>query len=276
MQSAGLRALRAKYPRHTLTCVMNPDQACWSLAEMHPQVQSVVEPLYATAMAAKNDIRIQVDAVRAMQSAVQLQTLMPGGYCHAWGLDVPPKRDQWYEVDPPAIEDQVLADLLALSVEDLARVVLISRHSWSCTSNNPTHGGPPNKCYDNSHWLALAAHLKALGYIPCAVGSERDASDDRYQPWPYETLYGQPMPLLANLMKRCLAVIAVDTGTRHLAAAVGANLLCFSGCITLQLIACQVRPGTTSIIREHVVVPHEMTTEFMIAKADEFLVACRA
>jgi ADP-heptose:LPS heptosyltransferase len=53
-----------------------------------------------------------------------------------------------------------------------------------------------------------------------------------------------PIRDVAALLAASHAVLSVDTGIRHLAAAVGANLYCVSGAVPLSLIRCvPVRGG---------------------------------
>jgi hypothetical protein len=87
--------------------------------------------------------------------------------------------------------------------------------------------------------LARQAGLRAL-----AVGSASEARDERYVAWEGARAYDLPIRDVAGLLAASHAVLSIDTGIRHLAAAVGANLYCVSGAIPLSLIRCvPVRGG---------------------------------
>jgi hypothetical protein len=96
-----------------------------------------------------------------------------------------------------------------------------------------------NKCVTNRHWVQVAKWLLAEGYLPVAVGSQKDAEDTRYRDWPGETLYGEGIRNIAALARVCTAVLTVDNGLRHITASAGGNLFCISGRIPLSLIRCE-------------------------------------
>ena len=71
-----------------------------------------------------------------------------------------------------------------------------------------------------------------------AVGSSTEVDDNRYREWNGKKFYGQPLEDIVGLMRAATAVVSIDCGIRHLAAAVGANLFCISGAIPLHVIRC--------------------------------------
>ena len=79
--------------------------------------------------------------------------------------------------------------------------------------------------------------------------------DPRYRAWPGQRLYGAPLRIVAALLAQAAAVLTIDNGVRHLAAAVGANLYALSGRIPLEIIAsAPVREGQR-IVEEYVELP---------------------
>jgi len=122
-------------------------------------------------------------------------------------------------------------------------VVVVARHSASCESNVPAIRRA-NKCIDNFYWALCAEELARRGYVPLAVGSEAELFDARYERWCGERCYGRPLRLIASICAQSAAVLTVDNGIRHLAAAAGANLFALSGEIPLAILACvPVRDG---------------------------------
>lgn len=134
-------------------------------------------------------------------------------------------------------EERAAGDRLAEELGGGQPIVLIARHSASCASNDP-RVRVPNKCVPNRIWVEVANWLRAQGIVPIAIGSQKEAKDIRYQPWPGPKLYGHSIREVAGLLAAGRAVLSVDTGIRHLAAAVGANLFTISCAIPLSLIRC--------------------------------------
>jgi ADP-heptose:LPS heptosyltransferase len=96
----------------------------------------------------------------------------------------------------------------------------------------------------NEHWYDVSVWLARQGFRPLAVGSSAEARDERYAAWEGTRAYGLPIRDVAALLAASHAVLSIDTGIRHIAAAVGANLFCVSGAIPLSLIRCvPVRSG---------------------------------
>ena len=147
-------------------------------------------------------------------------------------------------------------------------VVVVARHSVSCHSNAP--GYPPNKCVANRHWHALSVWLDKQGFRPLAIGSPSEARDERYAAWAGARAYDLPIRDVAGLLSASRAVLSVDTGIRHLAAAVGANLYCVSGAIPLSLIRCvPVRAGQR--IHEAAISVSDVDAEILIDGASRVL-----
>ena len=129
--------------------------------------------------------------------------------------------------------------------------MIVARHSASCSSNDPKCGFVPNKCVANREWVRVARRLTEWGYMPVAVGSAADRDDERYREWPGARLYGESYGALFGALQAAAAVLCVDCGIRHMAAAAGAHLYCVSGAIPLSLIHCvPVREGQR-IVEEH-------------------------
>lgn len=134
-------------------------------------------------------------------------------------------------------EERAAGVALAKELGDGGPVVLVARHSASCASNDP-RVRVPNKCVPNRIWVEVANWLRSQGITPVALGSQKEFKDIRYQPWPGKKLYGHPIREVAALLAAGQAVLSIDTGIRHLAAAVGANLFTISCAIPLSLIRC--------------------------------------
>ncbi|MEO8486957.1 MAG: hypothetical protein ABI585_11540 [Betaproteobacteria bacterium] len=140
-------------------------------------------------------------------------------------------------------DERSAADEVCATLGGGKPVVVVARHSASCSSNDPTVRSA-NKCVDNVCWVRCAEDLMRRGYAPVAVGSGDEADDPRYRRWPGGTLYGAPLRLVAALCARSAGVLTVDNGIRHLAAAAGAHVYALSGAIPLAIIACvAVRDG---------------------------------
>lgn len=116
-------------------------------------------------------------------------------------------------------------------------VVVVARHSASCSSNDPKIR-IPNKCIPNKEWVVAARWLEREGFLPVAVGSHEDLEDHRYDEWVGEKFYGYPLREVVALCRASRFVASVDTGIRHLASAVGAHLLTVSCAIGPELIRC--------------------------------------
>ena len=149
------------------------------------------------------------------------------------------------------------------------RVILVARHSTSCTSNDSPIG-IPNKCIDNRLWVNLATWLIENGYTPVAIGSPEEADDIRCGIWPGPSLYGETLRRIAALCRQAYAVLRVDNGTWHLAAASGADMLCISGVIQPWLINC-VEVRETQVIDEHYRTVDSISIERLTGWTKKFL-----
>src|SRR6202022_2537203 len=90
-------------------------------------------------------------------------------------------------------------------------IVVVARHSASCTSNDP-QVGTPNKCVPNYVWVEVAQWLCQQGFPPVASGSAREEKDIRYRHWGGEKLYGKPIREVAGMLVHAHAVLSIDTG----------------------------------------------------------------
>ena len=96
------------------------------------------------------------------------------GRSFAWGYG----RMLGVEIDGPAYDYTIEPDEREAAERECAAlgggapVVLVARHSESCTSNDPDIGAP-NKCVDNVHWCHVADGLARRGFVPVAIGAAR-------------------------------------------------------------------------------------------------------
>lgn len=161
------------------------------------------------------------------------------GLAHYAGVEIDNLKYDYY-VQP---EEWNAVNDIFRNLSEGKPAVAIARHSASCTSNDPKVR-IPNKCLPNAVWVAVADWLLEEGFMPIAVGASRDEKDIRYRQFPGKKLYGLPMREFAAFLSRCHACLTIDTGCRHLAAAVGTNMACISGMIPLEHIRCEpVRDG---------------------------------
>lgn len=167
------------------------------------------------------------------------------GRTFAWGYG----RILGVEIDGP-IYDYVITDderaAASRTARELgggARIVLVARHSASCTSNDPAIG-IANKSVGNAYWCQCAERLIARGFVPIAIGAAEEADDERFRRWPGPRRYGRPIREIAALCAVAAGVLTLDNGIRHLAAAAGADVYALSTVLPLDLMACvPVRPG---------------------------------
>lgn len=185
------------------------------------------------------DARVRMDCSAAFQWGTAHGKTIAEGFGALLGVDVPDLRYTYVLTEA----ERAAGELLAKELGGGKPVVLVARHSASCASNDPRIR-VPNKCVPNRIWVEVAHWLRAQGTVPIAIGSAKEAKDIRYQPWPGPKLYGHPIREVAGLLAAGRATLSVDTGIRHLAAAVGANLFTISCAIPLSLIRCvATRPG---------------------------------
>jgi ADP-heptose:LPS heptosyltransferase len=170
------------------------------------------------------------------------------------------------------IHEEIAAQELAQGLGKGRPIVIVARHSASCSSNDPGIR-TPNKCISNAIWVAVANWLLKEGYMPVAVGSEREARDIRFRHWPESAarLYGRPLREIAALLAEAAGVLTIDTGIRHLAAAAGGRMYCVSGTIPLTHIRC-APSYEGAVFEEHTPVA-QVTPEQVIAGAQQILSA---
>ncbi len=191
----------------------------------------------------------ELDAMEAFQWAAPRGKLLSQGFAARLGVELTSFH-----------YDYVLSNWGREWGMELAReygkdFVIVARHSSSCASNDPAIR-VPNKCIANRTWVQVAQWLLTQGITPVAVGAAEEESDSRYREWPGPRLYGRSIDEVAGLLPHARAVLSVDTGIRHLAAAVGANLYCCSGIIPLSLIRCFPVQKDQRIHEEHIPLPY--------------------
>jgi ADP-heptose:LPS heptosyltransferase len=134
--------------------------------------------------------------------------------------------------DPrPAREDVPLArqlgDQLGLAVQlDDAR---LPGASWSAPPRAPIAfapgSGSPQKCWPRSRWLDLAERVARRGHaLEVVVGpTERERDDPTRWPWPADVMFLADLTCvgLARRLLSARAFVGNDSGTTHLAAALG-------------------------------------------------------
>jgi len=273
MQTPAIRAMKALRPDVALEYFHGMDKPGKAMLEGNPYLDRL-EQLdiwprhsgdYPFTRFAKGDVLCGMDALRAFTWGVANGRTLPEGFGHFLGVDVTDLRYDYAMTDAERERGRALA-----TERGGARpVVVVARHSLSCDSNDPQIGRA-NKCAANEHWVELSAWLGKQGFHALAVGSGSDAGDPRYAAWEGGKAYGLPIREVAALLAASHAVLSVDTGIRHLAAAVGANLYCVSGCIPLSLIRCvPVRPGQR--IHEEVIPVAEVDAWTLVDGASKVL-----
>jgi len=273
MQTPAIRALKARRPDAVLEYFHGADKPGTAMLEGNPHLdrleQLAVWPRHArdypfTRFAAGDVIR-GLDAFDAYMWGVEHGKSMAEGFGHFLGVEVADLRYDYVMTEKERERGIVLADTYGAG----RPVVVVARHSASCESNDPAIGRP-NKCVPNRHWHEVSIWLEQRGFRAVAVGSAEDALDRRYAAWEGVTAYGLPIRDVAGLLAASRAVLAVDTGIRHIAAAVGTNLYCISGWVPLSLIRCvPVRAGQR--IHEEFIAVGEVATDTLIAGAAKVL-----
>jgi ADP-heptose:LPS heptosyltransferase len=257
MQTPALRSWKISHSHERLTYLCGPKANSALLLQGNPYIDELV--CVSDGAAADHDVKAEDAYVRAFKTGKTLAW----GFGNIVGVEIDSVRYD-YQVTPE--EDDWARNKLA---EYGDRAVLIARHSTSCNSNDPAIA-VANKCLPNAIWLEVAAWLAAQGCIPVAIGSEGESADQRYANWPGPRLYGENIRNVAALCRRAYAVLTLDNGIRHLAAAVGADFLCISGTIPQWMIHCApVREG--QIIEEHYRAIGFVSEQFMMRHAKRIL-----
>ena len=247
MQTPAIRALRSLRPDAQIEYYHSVDRPGAAMLEGNPHLDRLevlsVWPRgpreYPLSRFTSGDAVYPLDALRAYRWGERHGKTLAEGFGHALGVTVTDLRYDYAMTDAERARGRALADTYGGG----RPVVVVARHSASCHSN-AGDGTPANKCVANRHWYEISVWLARQGFRPLAIGSPDDARDERYAQWEGVRAYDLPIRHVAALLAASHAVLSVDTGIRHLAAAVGANLYCVSGAIPLSLIRCvPVRNG---------------------------------
>jgi ADP-heptose:LPS heptosyltransferase len=238
MQTPAIRGLHAKYPDRELVYCTPDNVGSRPLIVNNPYISRVWTKAQGQVMASKGDIWMPpAEAGQMFAIGQQQNCTMAEALCRMWKV---PFDDGHYDLTPSP------TSLLTLVTDDQDYVVC-GRHSRSCTSNDPKIG-VPNKCIPNRVWVDIANWLLAHDITPLAVGAPDDEHDPLYAEWPGRKLYGEPLLDIALLQKHALFTVSVDTGIRHMAAAVGGNLLTLNHAIPLSLIRCVPKSPSQMIL----------------------------
>lgn len=244
METPAIRALKLSNPGGHIMYHSGTSKGTGCLLEHNPYIDHLV---IAEAVAGDPlPERICMDPAAAYAWGEANGRTLAEGYGSLLGVDITDIRYDYTITE--AERSQAEADLDLLSPQ--RPVVFIARHSASCSSNDIRCNFVANKCVANRYWVQVADWLLKQGYMPVALGGPGDEADSRYREWPGKKLYGEPLREVAALLPLACAVLSVDTGIRHLAAATGANLYCLSGCIPLSLIRCEPVQAGQKIFEE--------------------------
>jgi hypothetical protein len=267
MQTPALRALKQAHPEASVQYLHGLTKPGTHMLLGNPHLDDLSllrEEVWAEQQARVPGHHVRLDAMEAFQWAVPQGKLLLEGFAAKLGLTLP---DYHYDYRiTPEEERQGRAWVASLGKRP---VVVVARHSASCSSNDP-RVGVANKCLPNRLWVQVARWLLKAGFTPVAVGSDKDYQDTRYREWPGQVAYGYPIRHLAAALPHCAGVLSVDTGIRHLAAATGAHLYCLSACIPLSLIRCFPLHGEQRIVEEYCPLPLASATR-VIQGAEQIL-----
>jgi hypothetical protein len=279
MQTPAIRALKAREPEAEIHYVLGDRttsvvlEGNHYLSQIHLLEQDipVTESLLATQFSCTDaDRRIQMAPGSAMAWGERHRRTMVEGFGGLLGVEV---HDLRYDYFMSRQEREDGRDLVR-EIGNGKTVVIVARHSASCTSNDPRIGFP-NKCVNNRIWVAAAHWLLGEGFVPVAVGSAQEAQDERYSDWPGERVYGLPLRTVAGLLAAARATLTIDNGIRHLAAAVGGSFYCLTpNTIMERLHSVPVRPAQR-ILEEHRALS-SISVEHLIAGAMQVLAPPRA
>jgi ADP-heptose:LPS heptosyltransferase len=239
MQTPAIRALKQFKPDAEIIYGYGATPS-WQLLLNNPYIDKLV-PMSEFDESTADKV-FDMQCTFAFTWGVQSRKSMIEGFGALLGVEV---VDKYYDcfLTPEELES---AQTLSEELGEGKPLVIIARHSHSCTSNDPKIR-KPNKCINNTVWVELANWLIKKKYMPVAVGSPKDLEDPKYEAWPGKKLYGHPLREVAALQRTALT-ISIDTGLRHMAAAVGGKLVTLSAAIPLGLIKCF--PHEQQIIRE--------------------------
>lgn len=233
MVTPALRAFRRARPAEPMI-VFSSKADCRALLAGNPNITELVSIDPGDTPAVDHDL----DAMRASLAGHAHRKPLAWGFGAELGVEIDGER-QDYAIEP-AERERAAARLAGYG----RPVVLVGRHSVHCGCNDPARGFVATKCLPNEFWVAAAALVADAGCLPVAVGSAGEAGDPRYAEWPGERLYGLPIREVAALAAACRGVLTVNNGLRHLTAATGGNLLCFTADTQLWHMSSPVwRPG---------------------------------
>lgn len=229
MTTPAIRGLKMRHPDVPLCCVVNKDNAARPLMQNTPEIKGVYTKAEMQIMYSSGDPVYKGDAGLGFSTGLSHGCTMAEAFCKVWNV---PFLGGWYKVDVP----EQYRDFPKVP----AQFVVLARHSRSCTSNDPMIRRA-NKCLANDFWFDLSTWLLEQNYLPVFVGSAEDERDPAYEKVPStsQKVYGEHIMNVAGLLQRAICTVSVDTGIRHMAAAVGGNLLTLNHAIPLHLIRCE-------------------------------------
>lgn len=230
LATPAIRSWKEHNPGGCLVCHTRRGSSSHQMLQGNPYIDDLV--LYEKA--GEEPQAVRMDAWAAHTWARQNGKSLAEGF---GALIDTPVSDLRYDYAITA-EEEARGKELALELGGGKPVVVVARHSASCSSNDPKCNYVPNKCVPNVHWAKVSQWLLREGYVPVAVGSKEDLDDRRYSEWYGARAYGKPLRDIAALCKAAACTATVDTGLRHLSASVGGHLYTISCAIDLQLIHC--------------------------------------
>jgi len=247
MQTPAIRALKSMRPEARIEYYHSADKPGAAMLEGNPYLDRLevlaVWPRersdHPFPRFVAGDMLCPLDALQAYRWGESHGRTLAEGFGHALGVTVTDLRYDYAMTAEERERGRALVDKYGSG----RPLVVVGRHSASCHSN-AGDGTPANKSVPNRHWHELSAWLARKGFRALAIGSRSDARDEHYAAWEGPRAYDLPIRDVAALLAASHAVLTIDSGIRHLAAAVGANLYCVSGAVPLSLIRCvPVRSG---------------------------------
>lgn len=250
MQTPAIRGLRAKYRDTPIFYVTPEGSVSRPLIVNNPDIHKVYTLAQCRVLADRGDLHFQGDAGQAFSVSRQTNCSMAEAWCRLWNV---PYDGGWYSLNvPAACKDEFTIP---------APFVVLGRHSRSCTSNDPKIR-VANKCMPNTFWNMVARYLLERGITPVTVGALQDQSDPVYKDMPEGCypLYGAQLMSVAGVLQRAAFTISVDTGIRHMAAAVGGNLLTLNSAIPLSIIRCEPRTSHQKVVEIEIDIQRDLET----------------
>lgn len=240
LQTPAIRTWKKQNPDQSLVYTCGTTAGSMSLLADNPYIDALIPSRYGPAPTEPDEVFVNMDASVAFGLGASNGKSLSWGYGRMLGVEI----DSLAYDYTMTVQEELVALHTMCSLTPVSKpIVLVARHSASCTSNDPNIR-VANKCVTNRIWVQVARWLIQEGFTPVAIGSSKDAEDSRYKEWPGKTLYGEDIRDIAALTSVCAAVLTVDNGIRHITAAAGGNLFCISGRIPLSLISCvPVREG---------------------------------